>query len=351
MTAGTATTAPVTTGRKIAILALAILVPLVIMALAAEGLLRFFGTRSPVIHADMLIQRQDPRWPYALRPGYRGTYGGGEVTIGADGNRVVPLPAGGGEAAERPRVIILGDSVAFGQGVDDGGTIAAQMQSDGGWGPAHRAVLMAAPGYTSWNEYAALRAADLADVRTVVLIYVGNDITTENDRFKLANANGRMVDMERDAFHKFTRFLYDHSRLFYVITDSIKKLGAGLQTGAGEEAAASARPSVDAKGLAYSMEAIAGIRDLCRERGINLVVAIYNDGDRYARPAWTAAYNEAVAASLTALGVDYFVPHAARDQLTARQFAVAWNDSRHLSPAASAITAREIIAELARRGF
>jgi hypothetical protein len=99
------------------------------------------------------------------------------------------------------------------------------------------------------------------------------------------------------------------------------------------------------------MQAIAKIRDLARERGINLVVAIYNDVSEFARPAWMAAYNDAVAAALKDLGVDYFIPHAAHDRLTTKQFSTAWNDSRHLSAAASAITAREFIEELARRGM
>jgi hypothetical protein len=223
------------------------------------------------------------------------------------------------------------------------------MQADPGWGKDHRAELIAAPGYTSWNEFAALSAADLTGVKTVLLVYVSNDIITDNDHFKLGDPKARFYGMERDPFHKLTRFLYDHSRLFYVITDSVKKIGPVFRPDTSESP--TPEGEVDTKSLAYSMEAIAKIRDLCRQHGINLIVAIYNDSREFARPAWVAAYNGAVTAALKGLGVDYFIPHAARDRLTARQFSPAWNDSRHLSVAASAITSREFIDELAGRGM
>lgn len=350
MTAGTSTTTQLTSGRKIAVIVLAILVPLLVVGLLAEGVLRLFGTRSPVIDAGMLVQRQNPIWPYALRPGYRGSYGGGWVTVGGDGNRIVPLPPGGIEDSARPRVVILGDSVAFGQGVDDEQTVAARMQADPAWGKDHRAMLVAAPGYTSWNEFAALSAANLTGVKTVLLVYVSNDIMADNDHFKLGDPKARLYGMERDPFHKFTRFLYDHSRLFYIITDSIKKIGPVVRAER-SESPSPAEGEVDQKNLAYSMEAIAKIRNVCRERGINFLVAIYSDGNELERPAWVTAYDGAVSAALENLGVDYFIPRAAHDRLTARQFSTAWNDSRHLSVEASVITAREFIDELARRGM
>src|SRR4029078_1764993 len=209
---------------------------------------------------------------------------------------------------------------------------------------------VAAAASRACNEVAALSAADLTGVKTVLLVYVSNDIMTDNDHFKLGDPKARLYGMERDPFHKFTRFLYDHSRLFYVITDSIKKIGPVLRAER-SESPSPGEGEVDQKNLAYSMEAIAKIRDICRERGINLLVAIYSDGNEFERPAWVAAYDGAVTAALKKLGVDYFIPHAAHNRLTARQFSTEWNDSRHLSAVASVITAREFIDELARRGM
>jgi len=109
---------------------LATTIPVLILLAAFEVSLRATGFRSPVIHAKMFeVEVNDPLLPYSLHPGYSGDYGGGSVSIGSDGNRVVPLPLGIEENNFRNEIVVLGDSVAFGQSLDDKDTIAANLQN------------------------------------------------------------------------------------------------------------------------------------------------------------------------------------------------------------------------------
>jgi hypothetical protein len=338
-------------GRKTAIVLWAIAV-IAVAAAAAEIGLRLLGANSPVIDADMLLAHDDPLLPFVLHPGFRGSYSGGYATIAADGYRIVPLPASMVNADTLPRLVLLGDSVAFGQGLDDDKTIAAYMQSDAEWGTANRVVDVAVPSYTSWNEYAALRdLGKLSGVRTLLLIYVANDLTMDNDHFKL-RTNGHIYYLENDAFHKATRFLYDRSRLFDVVSDRVKRMIS--------DAGRRGRPPVgetddgtpiDAKALAYSMEAVAKIRDICRSQNINFLVALYREGSFYTRPKWTAAYEATVSQQLAALGIDHFVLDEATARLDLDRYTVSWDDHRHASPAAARLIAAQIVAELRKRGF
>lgn len=341
--------APASRGKK-TVVAIAVLV---IAAAAAEIGLRLLGANSPVIDADMLLARDDPLLPFVLRPGFQGSYSGGHATIAADGYRIVPLPADVASADTLPRLILLGDSVAFGQGLDDDKTIAAYMQRDAQWGTANRVVDIAVPSYTSWNEYAALRdLGKLSGVRTLVLIYVANDLTTDNDHFKLRGANGHIYYLENDAFHKATRFLYDRSRLFDVVSDRVKRFVADArQSGHPPAAEANDDTVIDTKGLAYSMEAVAKIRDICRSQNINFLIALYREGSFYTRPKWTAAYEAAVSQQLAALGIEHFVLDQATAHLDLDRYTVSWDDHRHASPAAAELMAAQIIAELRKRGY
>ena len=78
-------------------------------------------TREPQI-----VYRVDPEVRYVLAPNQRGWVDDGFVTTNSRGFRggeiVSPKPAG------RFRAVVLGDSVAFGWGVNDNDTFAAQAE-------------------------------------------------------------------------------------------------------------------------------------------------------------------------------------------------------------------------------
>src|SRR5262249_39271517 len=101
---------------KILIPVLAIGLSLSATLLAMEVSLRFLDVRPTIIDSQMFLWANDPLLPHQLRPGYTGMYAGGVVTVGADGNRVVPLPQGLDPDTLSREVVLLGDSVVFGQG-------------------------------------------------------------------------------------------------------------------------------------------------------------------------------------------------------------------------------------------
>jgi hypothetical protein len=333
--------------RKVLIPILAIAIPLCITLLVIEVGLRLSGFRSPVIHAEMFRTTDDPLLPYTLRGGYSGDFAGGAVKVGLDGNRIVPLPPNADKNTFSHDIVLLGDSVAFGQGVDDEETIAASLQRAFYGRKPIRVVSIAAPGYTSWNEYAALlHYPNLANVKTVVLLYVSNDITEDNDHFKLRD-NGQLIYyLENDPFHRFIRALHNKSRLSSLLVYSFKKFKYKLeseQTGTAEE--------IDSDALSYSIAAIKNIKYLCSKRNINLIVAVYRDGVVYRQPNWVAAYERAVLSRLEAIDVPHFVLDSPTDRLSKDAFGVSWNDYSHPNFEASRIIAEQIAAELNKSGF
>jgi hypothetical protein len=332
--------------RKVSIAVLAVAIPLSIIFLMIEIGLRITGFRSPIIHAEMFEMTDDPLLPYILRKGYIGDFAGGAVNVGADGYRIVPLPGGAEENLLAREVVVLGDSVAFGLGVDDKDTIAAYLQRHLLWEKKPiRVVSIAAPGYSSWNEYAALlRYRNLSKIQTVVLLYVNNDVTKDNDHFKLKENGRRIYYIKDDPIHRLIRELYSNSRLIDVVADSIKKLNYKSQV-----AQSDAAGEIDSNSLSYSMEAIKRIRDLCAQRNIQLVVAVYRDGTGYYQPNWESAYERAILSRLEALGVRSFVLNWATDRLSKDQFVLSWNDDSHPSVEASRIIAEQIAAALKTR--
>jgi hypothetical protein len=334
--------------HKILIPALAIAIPSIISLLIAEVTLRMIGFQSPVMHAEMFSwSSRDPLLPFGLRPGYSGYFGGSAVTVGADGNRIVPVPAGVDASALEGELVILGDSVVFGLSLNDTDTIGANIQTSLVSNHSLRVVSIAVPGYSSWNEYAALKGySNLVRVRTVVVVYVPNDVTTDNDFFKFQEHDGKIRYMERDILRKITRVLYDHSRLAFFISDSIKRIAPIFSRKHALD------PSdVDKAALSYSMEAIKRMSDLCRERGIKFFVAIYRDGAFYGQREKVARYERELGHALKDAGVNYFTLKLATERLTKGQFAVAWNDDSHPSPAASKLMAEEIVQELQKNAY
>lgn len=108
---------------------------------------------------------------WELRPGIRLSTPHGWITVDADGHRITPRPVPAG----RPRVVSLGDSVAFGLDVDDGATLAAQLQR---LEPGLEVVDLSVPGYGTDQELLELEREGLAPVPAVVLLNfcVANDL-------------------------------------------------------------------------------------------------------------------------------------------------------------------------------
>lgn len=285
---------------------LLLLVASVLVALAlCEAAVRLSGYQPSIIDPRMFQSRNDELLPYTLTPAYSGNYAGGAVHIQSDGTRVV-IP----QCQGKP-LLILGDSVAFGQGLSDDDTISSQLQKlvCGQYQVRNIAV----PGYSSWNEYAAFRA-DNQPLDRLILIYVPNDVTYENNHLKLKA--GEIADLSSSRIHRLLRALYSHVYLSYLVADSFKRLR--------HHEAVSYSPAPEA--LAYSMEALKGISELCRERNIKFSVAIYRDVWHYDQPVLSGQYEQVVGKNLDKLGIDNFVLKGHIENLKPDEARVHYND-------------------------
>ncbi|MEQ1899087.1 MAG: hypothetical protein ABL971_17110 [Vicinamibacterales bacterium] len=208
---------------------------------------------------------------------------------------------------------------------------------------------MGAPAFTSWNEYAALaRLPDLGRTRVVILVYVSNDVTKDNDQFKLATNGGTIADVESDFLHRMTATLYDHFRLAFFAGDVVRR----LRTFTAPQAEPADRPAnVDPEALAYSMTAIRNIKSLCDTHGTRLLVAVYRDGTAYSLPRKVASYEATVTQALSEIPVENFVLARHIAALPPERGRLSWADLGHPSAEATRIIAQQIVDELEQRGW
>lgn len=124
----------------------------------------------------LLRAAADPEVEYELTPGARGRAWGTDVSVNSLGFR-------GPEAARSPaagtlRIVVLGDSVAFGASVPEGSEFPAQLARLLPGGPGGYEVLnLAVGGYDTANEAALLAGRGLElSPRLVIVAYCLNDI-------------------------------------------------------------------------------------------------------------------------------------------------------------------------------
>lgn len=141
--------------------------------------------------------RADPVLGFRAAPGFRGRfvhpeYGRELVTLGAQGFR------GGDVPAEKPpgerRVFVLGDSLTFGLGVEDGETFASLLGK--GLGPGYRAVNAGLPGFGTFHELVLFgdTVAPLSPDLVVVAFYAGNDLDDNETRVRKLERAGLLED-------------------------------------------------------------------------------------------------------------------------------------------------------------
>ncbi|MCA8957300.1 MAG: hypothetical protein KDC87_14590 [Planctomycetes bacterium] len=126
----------------------------------------------------MLRSDPDPEVAFTLRPGFDEVVGGNRYRVNELGLRggpvAVPKPAG------HKRVLVLGDSYAFGFGVAEKDTLAAQLQR--ALAAPHREVEVlnaGVPGYHTGQELQVLvRNGSKLAPDLVVLVYYANDNIT-----------------------------------------------------------------------------------------------------------------------------------------------------------------------------
>lgn len=167
-------------------------------------------TRGP------LLYETDPELGYRLRPQLDVTRNANghrwRMRTDSNGRRIVPAPS---LPEEGMTVLLLGDSFAFGEGVDDDQTMAAHIAKKG-----FRVVNLSVPGYGTHQELMVLRRYlkhESADY-VITLVYRNdlNDVLCSYKHFRhrptAAMVNGRVH--VSDFQPPLTDYLVDHSYLF-----------------------------------------------------------------------------------------------------------------------------------------
>jgi hypothetical protein len=130
----------------------------------------------------MIRRARSPRIVYELRAGLQVVYEGGRVTTNSHGFRGPELQPS--KPAGSFRIVGLGDSYMFGQGVSDGETYMAQLTESlraSSRARAWEVINTAVPGYNTVMEVATLQEKGLHwQPDLIVLEVVGNDFDLPN---------------------------------------------------------------------------------------------------------------------------------------------------------------------------
>ena len=165
-------------GNRFALLWLGVVCPLLALG-AIEGSMRLLNLLGSEFYSEirryMSVLQPDAQLYFKNPVAYRGVYQRVEIATNELGLRDRPLEE---SPPARERLLVLGDSVAFGWGVKVEDTFPRQLERH----PALRAIPLrtvnsAVPGYNTHQEWMFLKTyAQRVHPNAVLLLYVDNDI-------------------------------------------------------------------------------------------------------------------------------------------------------------------------------
>jgi hypothetical protein len=272
--------------------------PRVLLALAACAL-----TVGMLAAAELLARLAEPGYVAGARGPhvFSGTYGwesrratsltleGEPVTFNERGHRGRALSR---ERSWRPRVVVLGDSIAFGLGVSDEETFSSRLAGRGngievanlavqGYGPDQELLLLEREALGLRPDVVVLAfcmANDLAESALPVSLYDG---TSPKPRFRLED--GELVlehaSLERGWVWRTQRALADHSHLFNRLASLTPPTRAPLGRHWRERYDEALRQEEQV--LALNTALVSRMNTLCLERGIGFVVVAFPDQISY----------------------------------------------------------------------
>lgn len=356
--------------REAAVFAAACAVALV----AGELVVRRAAPQDARIQTPGMFVR-DQAAGYRLAPSYSGWESNRleyRVAVHTDALAMrVPVGVRAPASDGRPRVLVLGDSFVFGQGVEAEDAWPAQLERVlAAHGVAVAVMNGGVPGYSNLDEVAWLRAYGLAlHPRRVVLgVFLGNDLEDNG-----TSAGRRMGSVAAPPVRWYTRpsrWLYEHSQLYDLLRGLVERARRSRPVDGMSAAAAAAlgpyRASDDAQRraeLAGTAAAVAAFDSVTREHGIEPLAVFIPDAVAVEPARETAVRRQAPAGM--ALDFDYpakvFAPlFAARgircaDLTPALRAAVARGErlyypvDRHLTTAGNRMVA-ELVANLLEHG-
>lgn len=186
---------------------------IIVTLLFLEGGLRVFGYTPWYANRLAYIPSQNKEIIYELKPGFNGLYAGVPISINSYGLRGREFP--NQKTNSTFRVIVVGDSIAFGQGVRRGETLADQLEKQ--LQPyldlPVEVLNCGVPGYNTRQEYNRfMELVPFLKPQVVLLVYYHNDTDTPNFQVK---DNVVVTAGDRTGFYgKFEMLMRKHSALY-----------------------------------------------------------------------------------------------------------------------------------------
>jgi len=289
------------------------------------------------------------------RPGAVAPMGGGRVSLNARGyrGRELALP----KAGDRTRVVVLGDSVAFGTGVSDEQTFAhlLDVRDNGieagnlavqGYGPGQELLVLQREGLRADPDVAVLAVClrnDFVDAVLPVELYDG---VTPRPLFRLVGSRLVLDDtaVRRSAAGRAFQWLGDHSQLFNRLSALVPRRKKEPEHVWRHRKQEVLRDPDSA--LRVTSALIMEMASVCRRRGIGFLVATFPSGLSY---AMKRGLPERLHESLEEGGVYVVNVQARFEALGLTPAAVTFDTTGHLSPRGHAVVCEILERETASR--
>jgi hypothetical protein len=280
---------------------------------------------------------------WAGRPGASAPMGGGRATLNSHGyrGRLLSLPKPG----DRTRVVVLGDSIAFGYGVADdeafpqlldsrdNGLEAANLGMEG-YGPGQELLVLEREGLAQQPDVVVLAVClrnDFVDAVLPVALYDG---ITPRPRYRLVG--DRLVldegAMPRPGPARALRWAGDHSHLWNRLAALVPRPEGPEDPGWRVRKQEALRDEDYALRLTVAL--VMEMRERCRARGVAFLVATFPNGLGYAMKSDLATQFHA---SLRAAAVDVVEvgQHFRTEGLSPHELAI--DRTGHLGPRGHAL--------------
>ncbi len=248
------------------------------MFLALEIILRLSG-RDVFEHRSLYVVSDIPGLIYENLPGFRGRYAHAPVRVNSRGLRGPEF-----EIEKREglfRVIVLGDSFAFGHGVEDDETFPAQLGAslnEGAARPEFEVLNAGVNGYNTRQELAWLLERGLPlKPDLVILTFFHNDL---GNPYEFTIEDGKLASRYHPGGVPIPRFiktfLRERSALYWFCVQRLS-IARGLFTRreSGENAVDRPFSAIDREGWEDSMRTMKRLRDACRAKGVGTLFLIH----------------------------------------------------------------------------
>jgi hypothetical protein len=335
---------------------------LLVIGGSALGILTIVGTELLARRwaPDYLVQRRGLHvfssvYGWAGRPGAVSPMSGGRVSLNARGYRgrelIIPKPG------DRTRVVVLGDSVAFGFRVSDeqafphlldvrDNGIEAGNLAVTGYGPGQELLVLVRDGLRQDPDVVVLAVClrnDFVDSTLSVELYDG---VTPRPRFRLVGDSLVLDDtaVRRSAAGRVLQWLADYSHLYNRLSALVPRREAPPERSWRHRKQEVLRDEEYAFRLTFAL--VMEMASVCRRHGVAFVVATFPNGLSY---VMNPGLHERFRESLKAEGVWVLDVGARFRDLGLTATALALDETGHLGPRGHAVAAEILEGEIASR--